>query len=193
MPEHRALRQDRIVRQSADELHIVSRACVEEKAILFRIGSDPRNILHLETHGLLPFPPFFRDGSDVFPVSCIKDYRGVRRDRSAIRSESDDATASVAAHHPARTVRIEVHHVEILSGAGFEEHHPVGTETGVAVAQMPYHLFRKGQMAVPVVGDEKVIAGPVVFAETLEHYLRRDSSSTDAAVFPSRYFTITGV
>ena len=107
-----------------------------------------------------------------------------------VRGEGHYTTSPVAAHHAAGAVGIIVAHTEIVVPAVLQHHHSVSTESGMSVAHGG-DIFRTDiQCFTTPAGYQEIIPGTMIF---IEFHLSKSSSSTEASVFPSRYFTMTGV
>ena len=58
-----------------------------------------------------------------------------------VGSKGHYASASVSAHHASRTIRIEIHHTEIVSIAVLQKHKSVSPDTVASVTDIRYlHL-----------------------------------------------------
>ena len=94
--------------------------------------------------------------------------RTVRRLEPEIRhpevsGESHDAPAAVATHHAAGTVRVVVlHRKSPVTATRSQQHHPVGPEAEVAVAQTADLAGIQQDASVPVVGQQEIVAGAMV-------------------------------
>ena len=80
-----------------------------------------------------------------------------------------DAPPAVAAHGGFASVGIEIAHAELRVGIIFENHQAVGPYAGPAVAQGGHALPRGVENLGAPVDDDEVVAGSVVFVESLFH------------------------
>ena len=96
---------------------------------------------------------------------------------TAIGCKSDDATASIATHHPPGTIRIEIYHTEIIIIRFLQKHQTIRPDT---ISAITYILNFKTMLisfivpefqntvlmydgSVPVVGDKKIIPSALIF------------------------------
>ena len=93
---------------------------------------------HVEADGVGKVLRCALDDSGMDSVRSFKDDGEITGYNSQVCCESDNASSSVAAHHPAASVRVEELHPEIPGLTFFKEHDPVSSETSVPVAKMAY-------------------------------------------------------
>jgi hypothetical protein len=77
--------------------------------------------------------------------------------------ECGDTPAPIATHSAFPSVRIIVYHPEVIPLSIFQQHQSIGTYTETPVAQFSYLRQREMIFALPVVEQDKVIAGAMVF------------------------------
>jgi len=91
----------------------------------------------------------------------------IARDNPEISRESHDAPATIATHHSSTSVRIVKDHPEIPLVTFLQQHHSVGSEASMTVAQMADLIRGKAQITITIVGQEKVVARSVIFEKLL--------------------------
>ena len=176
-------------------MHEMPRARIEKnirkhRTRLILIKGGALHILHLQAHN-----PRLR-GKCLHRVFELCNMLTVRRFENKtlitqIGSKRHDTTPAVAAHHSARAIRIIIPHPEIRIRTPLKHHHSIRPDTGMTLAQPRNLPCRKVNVNVPSVSYQKIIPRTVIFIEN--HHLNKSSSSTEASVLPSLYFTITGV
>ena len=154
------------------------------------IKSRPLHVLHLQTHN----PRLGRKRLNRILQLC--NMLTIRRFKdktliSQVRSKGHDTTPAVAAHHSARAIRVIIPHPEIRIRTPLKHHHSIRPDTGMTLAQPRNLPCRKVNVNGPSVSNQKIIPRSVIFVES--HHLNKSSSSTEASVLPSLYFTMTGV
>ena len=107
---------------------------------------------------------------------------------SPVSREGHDAAASIAAHHAAGSVRVVIHHAEVISVAGLQQHQAVGSDAVATVAKPCDLLRRQSQRAVAVVSNQEIISRTLIFIECHHHSVslnNLDKSSTPSQIFCS--------
>ena len=176
-----SLRDDIICLHALDKAHIMACTRVKEPSVRRHINSrkrlipsEFRHILHLQTHSLLrAFGP-----EDLRGMEAVSGGK-IEMSYTHICSEGNDASAAIAAHHPARTIGIEICHAEIIVLAGLQKHQSVSTDaiTTVAYVGDPYASLTSvldetensailRNRTVPVVGDQEIISRTLIFIKS---------------------------
>ena len=79
--------------------------------------------------------------------------------------EPGHAPAAIPAHAAFLTIGIIIFHFKIESGLFIKQHQPVGADAEAAVAQLADPCRSKRVFTFTVIGDDKIVAGALVFDE----------------------------
>ena len=154
------------------------------------IKSRPLHILHLQTHNSRLRRKCLHRVFKLCNMLTIRRFKN-KISIAQIGSKRHDTTPAVAAHHSSRAIRVIIPHPEIRIRTPLKHHHSIRPDTGMTITQPRNLPCRKVNVNVPSVSNQKIIPRSVIFVES--HHRNKSSSSTEASVLPSLYFTITGV
>jgi hypothetical protein len=90
-------------------------------------------------------------------------------DDTAVGCKLHQATAAVAAHGAFSAIGIIIFHFKIITWMAVQQHQAVGTDTKATVAKKTYLFPGKIVFAAPVVKDNKIITGALVFDKMNVH------------------------
>ena len=103
----------------------------------------------------------FRSGSTV----SFRNGSRITKNSNPVIDIFPDAPAGVAAHRPARTVRIVHHHAEIRLVARRDQHQPVAADPKVPVAEAARQRGRVVHPLLKRIDIDVIVAKPLHFGE----------------------------
>ena len=103
-------------------------------------------------------------------------------------SKQGNTPPSVAAHRGLSSVRIEVTHPEKLLFVVFEQNQAIGSNPCSAMTQCGHILGRRRECLCPVVDHDEVVAGTLVFIESLPHTFKGEFTAANMVIFTKKPF-----